>query len=266
MNEDHEEVVAFGTGIGFKKKKGDDLEEDKITKIFKSTDHQDVKKFLNEIPNEVLMVTEKLIEYAEKVLQRELSNNLLFLLADHLWFAIQRLKDKVEISNPLQWEIPILYQKEYEIGKKSLEIIKDEMQIELPETEISFIALHFVNAQIENNDMQETLMMTDLIKEVIRKVQQSFGVQLKKDTVSYSRFITHIRYFIIRQREMQSANIDLDLPLQEMVSQKYPKSFLCAQAIVQMMEEEYHWKVSQEELVYLTIHIERVMQENNRKK
>lgn len=77
MNEDHEEVVAFGTGIGFKKKKGDVLEEEKITKIFKSTDHQDVKKFLNEIPNEVLMVTEKLIEYGEKVLQRDLSNNLL---------------------------------------------------------------------------------------------------------------------------------------------------------------------------------------------
>lgn len=266
VNEQQEEMVVFGTGIGFKKKKGDELEEEKITKIFKNTDNQDINQFLKEIPNDVLMTTEKIIEYGEKALQCELSSNLLFLLADHLWFAIQRQKEQIEISNPLQWEIPILYQKEYEIGKKALEIVEQELQILLPESEISFIALHFVNAQIESNDMQETFMITELIKAVIRKVQQFFGIQLKKDTVSYSRFITHIRYFIIRQKELQHGNIDLDLPLQTLVEQKYPQSFLCAEAIIQMMEEQYHWQISKEELVYLTIHIERVMQENNQKK
>lgn len=266
VNEQQEEMVVFGTGIGFKKKKGDELEEEKITKIFKNTDNQDINQFLKEIPNDVLMTTEKIIEYGENALQCELSSNLLFLLADHLWFAIQRQKEQIEISNPLQWEIPILYQKEYEIGKKALEIVEQELQILLPESEISFIALHFVNAQIESNDMQETFMITELIKAVIRKVQQFFGIQLKKDTVSYSRFITHIRYFIIRQKELQHGNIDLDLPLQTLVEQKYPQSFLCAEAIIQMMEEQYHWQISKEELVYLTIHIERVMQENNQKK
>lgn len=50
------------------------------------------------------------------------------------------------------WEIKRFYKQEYSIGTKALEIIKDDFEVSLPKDEAASIALHIVNAEL-NEDM-----------------------------------------------------------------------------------------------------------------
>src|SRR5699024_11806463 len=73
--------------------------------------------------------------------------------------AIQRHKDGMNIKNGLLWEISNIYQEEYAIGKKALEIIEAHTSIQLPDDEAGFIAHHIVNAAL-NEEMTNVVNIT----------------------------------------------------------------------------------------------------------
>lgn len=81
---------------------------------------------------------------------------------------------------------------------------------------------------------------------------------MDKTTSDYSRFITHLRYFIIRQQNNQPASI-MDKDIRAMIQERYMKSYACALIIKDMLQRDYKWAVSEDELVYLVIHIERII-------
>ena len=45
------------------------------------------------------------------------------------------------------WEIRRFYSREYQIGQYALQMIRERLQVDLPEDEAGFIALHFINAE-----------------------------------------------------------------------------------------------------------------------
>jgi len=255
IDRDNQEIVAFGTGIGFKKRKGDSIEEDNITKRFYSTQNSSIEKQILAISPKVLGLTEKIITYGESKLNKKLSSVLLFSLADHLEFALKNYQ--YENHNPLKWEIPHLYFQEYTIGKKALDFIEEEMKIRLLDEEASFIALHFVTAQIDGQDMSDTIQITQLTKEIVKIIQTIFELTLDKTTINYSRFITHLRYFIIRQKRKQAVS-EMDVSLREIIKSRYMKSYACVLIIKDMLKREFNWSILEDELVYLIIHIERI--------
>ena len=88
-------------------------------------------------------------------------------------------------------------------------------------------------------------------------MQTIFDTILDKTTADYSRFITHIRYFIIRQKNSQES-LKMDKQIRELIQERYMKSYACGLIIKEMLERDYQWKISEDELVYLVIHIERI--------
>ena len=70
-------------------------------------------------------------------------------MTDHLGTSIERAKNKIFVRNAMLWEIKRFYKEEYKIGLKVLDKIKEKFDIELPEDEAGFIALHIVNAQLD---------------------------------------------------------------------------------------------------------------------
>ncbi|WP_284141502.1 MULTISPECIES: PRD domain-containing protein [unclassified Virgibacillus] len=260
-SEKNEELIVFGTGIGFKKKKGDVVDESQATKVFQSEKNIQTSQFLEHISPEMLAVTEKIVRLGEENLQKKLNQSILFSLADHLQFAKERPND-VNQDNPLQWEIPYLYHDEYEVGKLALQLIEKEIGLTLPEMEAAFIALHFVNAQIDTNSMEDTIQITKLIKNAVKIIQQLFDVHLDKTTISYSRFITHLRYFLARHKSKSTVDVNMDETLKEIIQERYMKSYACGLIIKEMVEKEFQWQVSNDEISYLVIHIERLLQEN----
>lgn len=259
-----EELILFGTGIGFKKKHGDIVDESLVTKVFQAKDDEQKNQVLKHVSPEVLSVTEKIVSIGEKELNVHLNQSILFSLADHIQFALD--KDLIDDdSNPLQWEIPHLYYAEYAMGERAIEIIERELGRRLPEIEASFIALHFVSAQLDSSSMEDTIQTTKLIKNIIKIIQKLFEVSLDKTTVTYSRFITHLRYFMARHKHNKNEGIKMDGHLKDMIQDRYMKSYACGLTVKSMIEKEFNWEVSDDEVVYLVIHIERLINENNKK-
>lgn len=262
ITSDGEELVAFGTGIGFKKKKGELVSLDQATKIFKTSHDNQVDEWLDEVPVTVLTVTEKIVALGEQKLNKKLNSSILFSLADHLRFAVQRTEDELELDMPFQWEIPHLYFEEYQVGKEALVLMKEELGVDLPITEASFIALHFVNAQMDNQTMGDTIQMTQVTKGIVKIIQSLFDITLDKTTMTYSRFITHLRYFIARQKVEGNKLTEMDSELRSLIQERYVKSYACGLMIKERLEKDYGWQVTEDELIYLVIHIERIIKEN----
>ena len=74
LDQKNREMIVMGRGLGFKKKAGDTIEEDKIEKIFTLNDKKsntNFRKLVDDVPMERILVASEIIEYAKKSLQKE---------------------------------------------------------------------------------------------------------------------------------------------------------------------------------------------------
>ena len=80
---------------------------------------------------------------------------------------------------------------------------------------------------------------------------------MDEDSVSYNRFVTHIQYFAQRviNGVVQGTN---DSFLYEQVKLNYPEAFSCSEKIKNFIETSYDFTMSNDEQVYITIHIQRL--------
>lgn len=160
------EQVAIGNGIGFKKRAGDEVEQSKIQNLYivkdEDTKNSDVEKAIQNIQPDNIVLASKIIKAGEKELGYRCNDSILLALADHLDFAITRAKNNTFFSTPLEWDIRVIYPKEYEFSLKAIQYISDYCKIVIPNQEAPFIALHFINSQINEsnslNDMTETIL------------------------------------------------------------------------------------------------------------
>lgn len=116
-------------------------------------------------------------------------------LTDHIHSAIERHEQGMVIQNPLRLEIQRYYPDEYSIGMKALELIKDELGICLTIDESAFIAMHFVNAGLDN-PFNEAHKITEIVSYIEQKVKIDFRTELDESSIDYYRFMTHTKYLL----------------------------------------------------------------------
>ncbi len=259
INAAEQELVVMGRGIGFKKHPGDLVDETKVEKVFKLESREVSQKLmtlLSDIPIEYVDCSDEIIRYAQTILGSKLHDSIYISLTDHIHFAIERYRQGIEIRNAILWEIKKLYRKEYVIGMKALQMIEDKLGVELTEDEGGFIALHFVNSQL-NGEMSETISMTNIVKDVLRIVTRHYVFEMDEESLSYFRFLTHLKFFA--QRVLHDTVSDSgDNSLHDMVKVQYPNAYACAQKIESYTSKIHQRSLSKDELLYLTIHIERI--------
>lgn len=260
VDDNGRELVVSGRGIGFPKIPYELTDLKKIQRTFYDISQQNLEMF-KEIPEDVLMAAADIVDLAQMTLNTELNPNLTITLADHLKFACERLKNNQELFASLSFDVKNLYAKEYSIGKRALTLMKKRTGISLPESEAISIALHLINAEDQTSDMHMTLLTTKVINDVIQIIEAELHITFDKDSFNYSRFIAHLRNLIQRQVRQQPSFSDNDT-LYATVKAKYPEVARCAEKISDYFEEEYSWKFSDEEKVYLVMHINRVCAEN----
>lgn len=264
LDENNEETIVMGKGIGYQKSKGDTIDEEKVNKVFKISNIEVSDKFqelFNKIPIEHMKLSGEIIEFAESKLNKKLNEGIYISLSDHTYTAIKRIKNNITVKNALLWEIKRFYKKEFEIGLKALELIEEKTHVRLPLDEAGFIALHIVNAQldIEQPKIQE---ITKLIEEILTIVRINFRIEFNEDSVFYYRFITHLRYFAQRLFSNKTYNSDTDEELVNIIKIKYAKEFECVNKIKTFISKKYNYELSNDEYVYLTIHIAKVIEDS----
>lgn len=262
IDEHHNEQIVMGRGLGYKKTVGDEIDDALIEKVFELRSHEltsRLSELLSNIPPEVLTVADKIIELARQQLPGKLQDSVYISLTDHCHFAIERHRQGVDIRNVLLWEIKRLYQSEFAVGLEALAIIHQRLNVKLPEDEAGFIALHLVNAQLDSH-MPEVIKITQVMQEILHIVKYQLNIEYNEKTLSYHRFVTHLKFFAQRLlgRDWVFSN---DESLHDVVKDKYQLSYRCAEKIQTHIVNQYHYSLSKEELMFLTIHIERVRTE-----
>ncbi len=88
------ELIAIGKGIGFPSTPYELNDLSKIDRTFYDVDFNQLET-LNDIPEEVLNVSLKILDLAQQEIKTCFNGNLLFTLADHINFAIERKKKEL---------------------------------------------------------------------------------------------------------------------------------------------------------------------------
>ncbi|OSX99885.1 transcription antiterminator LicT [Bacillus cereus] len=260
------EIIVMGKGIGYQKSKGDVIDESKVNKIFPIA-NQDIsnklQELLNNIPIEHMKLSDEIIGYAQRKLGKKLNEGIYISLSDHMHNAIQRIKEGIQIKNALLWEIKRFYKDEFNIGMKALDIIERETHIRLPDDEAGFIAFHIVNAQL-HKEQPIVHEITQLIQEVLTIVRVHFGIEIIEESVSFYRFISHLKFFASRLITNSTYSDESDEELFEIIKNKYVKEFECVSKIQLFIQKKYGHYLTSNEMIYLTIHVAKVVRESSR--
>uniref|UniRef100_UPI0028EAA776 PRD domain-containing protein n=3 Tax=Paenibacillus TaxID=44249 RepID=UPI0028EAA776 len=216
---------------------------------------------MKETPKEYLILADEIISHAKHTLSRHLSDHLYVALTDHLYMAMKRFKDNMTIQNRMLWEVKKFYPQEFSIGLHGLSLIQKQLGLSLPEEEAANIAFHLVNAQQNDDNMNQVMMMTNTVKDVLNIIKIHYHVELDTHSINYSRFLTHLQFFIQRLFEHKTLNTQ-DHELFEQIANKYPQEEACVLLIKDYIEARFEHTISNEEMMYLIIHINRVMSRN----
>ncbi|WP_138494932.1 BglG family transcription antiterminator LicT [Paenibacillus pinistramenti] len=260
-SKDGQEVIVIGRGVAYNKRVSDEVSEETIEKIFTPENEEMNSKYkalIADMPIEYLQLSERIIAYATLKLGKKLNESLYIHLTDHIHFAVERTNNGLTIKNGLLWETKQLYKEEYEIGLEALNMILEQFGVILPEDEAGFLALHIVNAEM-NEEMPVVKKMTKIMQEILTIIKYHFKVEFDEDSLSYYRFITHLKFFAQRLVKGTHYNRDQFEDMLSVVRGKYAGSYECALKIRKFVENQYSYQLSDEELMYLTIHIQRVV-------
>lgn len=263
------ELILSGKGIGFGKKIGEAVNGADIRKIYKMTGtavQLKLMELLEEIPYEHLKVTEELIDIIKEALPYDLNENLILTLSDHISFAIKRKKMGMEFSNPLLNAIKEYYPQEYLLGNKCVDYIENQLGLRLNDDEAGTIATHIVNAEL-NTDMSDVYNITSAIDDCVHIAEYYYKITFDRTTLAFARLSVYLRFFIQQIFAGSSDEKDeLDEEFVRLVKNIYAKHYGCANNIASYIKHKHKKTVNEEELIYLSLELKRLVASSKKHK
>ena len=192
-----QEMIIVGAGIGFHKRPGDTVDEKRIEKTYTFEDEQkkQLHMLLERTPILYFRIAEVIARKACETLKIEVSPQLLISLSDHIHYAAERKKQNINVPNFMLNEIKTLYKREFKVGLWALKLIQANTEISFPEDEAGYIAMHIVNATLNNGGRSSNVSkILRFIKDVQRIVEETYQVHLDENELNFSRFITHLKF------------------------------------------------------------------------
>ena len=245
----------MGKGIGFGKKVSEQFEADESCRVYSLTDRKernDAQNLAKSINPEFLEIANMVLDEAEKVFGH-IDRNILFPLADHISYVVERIQRNETISNPLTEDIRVLFHMEYKVASCVIPLLESRFGISIGEDEVGYITLH-VHSAIDDEKVSDAMQTARAVRECIRIVEESMGKKIDVMTLSYNRLMNHVRYMIVRALEGEK----LKLSLNDYMQVKYPEEFALAAKICDEIGQMIKSPLKDVEIGYLAMHICRV--------
>lgn len=264
LDDNGKEVIAVGSGLGFGKLPYEIEDNKKVEKLYIDLNTQNSLHAIRDIPLQDLILTKQILDEVGQVLNREIKGNLIISLADHISFMLQRYQDGIEVRSPLEWQLKQLYPEEVKASQYAVHKINEKMDIDLPETEIYHIALHFVNAKVNNGDIEGTNKLTGIMGDISNIIKYHYGRSFDETSFSYTRFVTHLQYLALRVL----GNVHLENghgAVYQNMRELYPNEQKCINKIEVYLYKNFEWSCSDDEKLYLLLHLQRlIVRESNK--
>lgn len=253
--ENQEEVILMGRGLAFGRKVGQEIPDELIEKKYVLSENR--RQLLMELPVEVMEMSDKIISFAREKLQKKLKDSAFLAMADHIHGVLLRLEDDIYLKNFLMWDIKRFFPIEFEVGQYAKQLLSAYVNKELPDDEAAFIALTLVNAELENGD-GTARDLTMMMEEIMTIVKYSLEISLDEEDIYLERFMTHLKFFCERVLT-NSGNRDLeDNEMFGLLKCKYPLVYETTRKIAEFLKQTRNYQTSEDEQLYLTIHLSRM--------
>lgn len=252
------QLVAFGRGIGF----GDiprTLDLADIQRTFYDVDNRYLA-FMEEVEPDVLEFATQLADLVSTQVSYELASTLPITLADHLQFAIERARKHAVIPLALDVDVRQSHPVEYRVGELAVRGIEKTFGVRMPHAEAAGIALSIVNATVRPSARAERAARKEdrVLAKVVRVIERELEVTIDTDSFAYARFVTHLRYLFERVEQgapLQTGNAGLH----ELLAEQSPQTTACGRKLAEIVGEAFGATLTEEELVYLVLHVNRVI-------
>ncbi|NKY09150.1 PRD domain-containing protein [Cellulomonas hominis] len=262
------EVILLGPGLGFRTSPGDDVDPAAVQRTFVPDGIGSLERLaamVEEISIDAVAASEEVMRAGRERLGPHVTARVLIPLADHIGFALRRVREGTAMEYPLRSELSYLYPAELAFGREALDIVERRTGVRLPASEAVPIAMHFVNAQFGSDDMREYVRMTEALQRILQIIDDEHGIRFDEGAVDVARFVTHLRFLFVRARQhpkppapgVPNGSGDTDEVLAAVRASK-PRQFASAVRIGALLEELFDWTVDADELLYLTLHVARL--------
>ena len=251
---DSREYLLIGKGIGFGKKVSERLEVPKdctVYSLLEKTERGSAMELVREIDPIFLEIAEQVLKEGERIFGR-IDWNILFPMADHIAYAVKRIRSGEQISNPLTGDIVALFHMEYKAAECLRPILRERLQVEIDEHEIGYVALH-IHSAIEDENVALSMQIARSVRECIRMVEAETGQTIVIMSLAYNRLMNHVRYMAARAMTGEK----LKLNMNDYMSVKFPDSFRLASEICAHLSRHLRHPLEEAEIGYLAMHIER---------
>ncbi|WP_057769255.1 PRD domain-containing protein [Lactobacillus selangorensis] len=267
LDSNGDELVAFGKGLGFPKMPYEITDLSKITMTFYKLNFH-YYQLLKEIPAAIFDVSADIVAEAQQVIPKSLNPNLIFSLADHINFAITRLKDYGGMQLPFSYDVEQLYPAETQVGYDAVKMINQRLAVNLPNSEVTAIAMHFVNSQSPEvgAENDEPASVNDLIEQATKIIEQEFDIQIDRKEFTYNRFVMHLRYYIKRIQEKDPLTENDNATLFNTMKEEDPQIYLGAKRIADDIDTQLHTHSTKDEIFYLMIYVKRIVNKESTQK
>ncbi|MDR2072037.1 MAG: PRD domain-containing protein [Spirochaetaceae bacterium] len=257
-------VIVLGKGIGFQALQGAEVDMSLVEKVFIPQETAHINRFadiLSDLAYEYLILASKIVNYGKEILQAKLNPSILVALADHFSVSLTLSYNDSAALSPLQLDVRHIYPKEFEIGIKALEIIKNERNIMMGEAEAVSIAFHFINAEFESPEMPVTFRIVTITGGVMRIIEQYYNVILDKETLEFMRFSNHVRNLVIEYLigPKRKRAIKEDQELYDLLMTRERDIAECCGRIRLWLEEQHGLVIGKNDILFLAMHIIKIL-------
>ncbi len=263
QDENNKDVIIFGKDLiktAIPKEKVNTNQIERILKANDSVEFAHLIELIQESNKKDFRMVNEVVQICEEELQSKIDFKLYLSLSDHILFAFERLSQGINFRNQLLKEIKKYYPQEFEIGKKALLKLKEKYNLEVPEDEAGYIALHLANS---NRDLQIHVVETTarIINLSLKTIEFINNIKIKEDSLYYKRFIRHLKNCINRAFTGKMLK-DEDEIFFEMIKEKFPKPYSTAKRISNYLYNQYSIILTEDEIVNLTVHINQLIETN----
>ena len=219
-----------------------------------------IRDSVRSVPEQYLEIARRVVRTAREEEGLKINDILYVTLTDHINSALERFQSGLVLKNMMKIDIQRFYAKEYKVGRQAIRWIHAATGTDLGEDEAAFIAMHIVASELDGSAVPDIGKITELINSILQIVRLHFGIQLREDSVSYQRFITHLKFFSARVFDKTPYQDTMQEIYQVLVTQN-EYAFSGVKKVAGLIKMQYDYTLSIDEQLYLLIHIKRILDE-----
>lgn len=173
----------------------------------------------------------------------------------HLVIAIERIQNHEAIQAGSSVTTLIENKTSLQEAKAIADLMETEFDIEIPEVETAFIAMHLEGSKLNSpqnvNLKQQDARLQEIADAFIAGYSPAIQLQLREDEQFLQGLLTHLEPALIRMQN----HLPIYNPLLPQLKEQYGALFEATRKAADALQNQYPFQISDEEAGFITMHV-----------